>query len=293
MAQVGLLRLLLQYIKMNNVSLKAFAKVNVGLQIRSKRHDSFHNIHTVFQQINLFDTLIISKQKNKIDFSSNVSWLKNDNSNLCIKAFNKMKSIYDLHGIKITLIKKIPTYAGLGGGSSNAAAILKGVNILYNLKLSNKKLELIGSQLGSDVPFFINGGTQLGEGVGDRLIKIKKKIIGKFLLVMPKLKISTVWAYKKAKIFLDTSKEFINLNQCLKKERVPFEFFDNDFEKIIIPAYPEIGKIIDLLRNNNAKYAGLSGSGSTVFGIYDDEAKAILVESIISKRHKTLIVDPV
>ena len=78
--------------------------------------------------------------------------------------------------LNITLIKKIPTYAGLGGGSSNAAAILKGVNILYNLKLSNKKLELIGSQLGSDVPFFINGGTQLGEGVGDRLTKIKKKI---------------------------------------------------------------------------------------------------------------------
>ena len=278
---------------MSEIFLKAFAKVNVGLQIRSKRHDSFHNIHTVFQQINLFDTLILSKQKNKIDFSSNVSWLKNDDSNLCIKAFNKMKSIYNLHGIKITLIKKIPTCSGLGGGSSNAAAILKGVNILYNLKLSNKKLELIGSQLGSDVPFFIEGGTQLGEGVGDRLIKIKKKITGKFLLVMPKLGISTVWAYKRAKIFLDRSKEFVNLNQCLKKERVPFEFFDNDFEKIIIPAYPEIGKIIKLLRENKARYAGLSGSGSTVFGIFDDESNATLVESLIPNKHKTLIVDPI
>ena len=293
MAQGGLLRLLSQYIKMSKVSLKAFAKVNVGLQIRSKRNDSFHNIHTVFQEINLFDTLILSKQKNKIDFSSNVSWLKNDDSNLCIKAFNKMKSIYNLNGIRIILMKNIPTFAGLGGGSSNAAAIIKGVNILYNLKLSNKKLELIGSQVGSDVSFFIEGGTQLGEGVGDRLIKIKKKVSGKFLLVMPKLEISTAWAYKRAKIFLDRRREFINLGQCLKKEIVPFEFFDNDFEKIIIPAYPEIGKIINLLRNKNAKYAGLSGSGSTVFGIFDDKAKVNKAFSHFSPMHKTHIAHPV
>ena len=278
---------------MNNIIIKSYAKVNIGLQVRSKRLDGFHNIHTIFQEISLFDTIKIKKQKKGINFRSNVVWLKNNESNLCIKAYKKLSSIYNIGGINIDLFKNIPIYAGLGGGSSNAAVVLKGVNALYDLKLSNKELELIGSKIGADVPFFIEGKIQLGEGIGEKLTKINKKINGKFLLIVPKIKIDTSWAYNRVKNFLDKDKEFVNLSECLKKDFIPFEFFDNDFEKIIIPAYPEIGKIIDLLRNNNAKYAGLSGSGSTVFGIYDDEAKAILVESIISKRHKTLIVDPV
>ena len=278
---------------MNNIIIKSYAKVNIGLQVRSKRLDGFHNIHTIFQEISLFDTIKIKKQKKGINFRSNVVWLKNDESNLCIKAYKKLSSIYNLGGINIDLFKNIPIYAGLGGGSSNAAVVLKGVNALYDLKLSNKELELIGSKIGADVPFFIEGKIQLGEGIGEKLTKINKKINGKFLLIVPKIKIDTSWAYNRVKNFLDKDKEFVNLSECLKKDFIPFEFFDNDFEKIIIPAYPEIGKIIKLLRENKARYAGLSGSGSTVFGIFDDESNATLVESLIPNKHKTLIVDPI
>ena len=278
---------------MNNIIIKSFAKVNIGLQVRSKRLDGFHNIHTIFQEISLFDTIKIKKQKKGINFRSNVVWLKNDESNLCIKAYKKLSSIYNIGGINIDLFKNIPIYAGLGGGSSNAAVVLKGVNALYDLKLSNKELELIGSKIGADVPFFIEGKIQLGEGIGEKLTKINKKINGKFLLIVPKIKIDTSWAYNRVKNFLDKDKEFVNLSECLKKDFIPFEFFDNDFEKIIIPAYPEIGKIIKLLRENKARYAGLSGSGSTVFGIFDDESNATLVESLIPNKHKTLIVDPI
>ena len=277
---------------MSNFVIKSFAKVNIGLQIRSKRLDGFHNIHTIFQQISLFDTLVIEKQK-KIDFTSNVKWLKNNNSNLCIIAYEKLRSMYNLEGIKINLLKKIPVFSGLGGGSSNAAAILKGANVLYNLKLSNNELKLIGSDIGADVPFFIDGGIQLGEGIGEKLTKIKNNIFGKFLLVMPKIEIDTSQAYKGFNFFLDSNKDFVNLKKCLEKEVIPFELFDNDFEKIIIPAYPEIGEIINLLRENKARFSGLSGSGSTVFGIFDDEADAISAESLISEKHKTLIVEPI
>jgi len=276
-----------------DVIVKSFAKLNIGLQVRSKRNDQYHNIHTIFQEIDLYDSLKVTKINKGIDFKSNVSWLKNDDSNLCVKAYKRMSSIYKIGGIRIDLTKRIPVYAGLGGGSSNAAKVLSCINKLYNLRLSSQNLESIGSRLGADVPFFINGGAQLGEGIGDLLTPIKHKFNQKFLIVLPNINIETSWAYNKIKTTLDKSKKFVNLYDCLKKKEISFENFDNDFEKIIIPAYPEIGNLISIIRENNARLSSLSGTGSTVFGIFDDEATAKVAESAIPKRHKTLIVDPI
>ncbi len=277
---------------MKDITIKSFAKVNIGLQVRSKRNDSLHNIHTVFQEINMFDTLEMIKKPKGLDFRSNVDWLKNDDQNLCVKAYRKMSTRYKIGGLSIRLNKKIPVFAGLGGGSSNAAAVLNGINKLYNLKASIKELQLIGSEIGADVAFFVNGGIQLGEGIGDQLTPIKHTFSQKFLLVMPNIKIDTGWAFSKIDFFLHKSKCLINLRHCLEKEVISFENFDNDFEKIIIPAYPEIGDIKSILREKKARFSSLSGSGSTVYGIFDDEASAILAESAIPKKHKTLIVDP-
>ena len=278
---------------MKEILLKSFAKLNIGLQVRSKRSDHYHNIQTVFQEINLYDTLKITKINRGVDFKSNVNWLKNDDSNLCVKAYKKMRSISKVGGIRIDLIKRIPAYAGLGGGSSNAASILNCINKLYNLKFSSQYLERIGSRLGADVPFFINGGVQLGEGIGDQLTPIKHKFNQKFLIVLPNLTVDTSWAYNEIKTILDRSKKFVNLNECLKKKVISFRNFDNDFEKIIIPAYPEIGILISIIRENKARFTSLSGTGSTVYGIFDDEATAKVAESVIPKKHKTLIVDPI
>ncbi|MFL3008720.1 MAG: 4-(cytidine 5'-diphospho)-2-C-methyl-D-erythritol kinase [Candidatus Neomarinimicrobiota bacterium] len=278
---------------MKDVIVKSFAKLNIGLQVRSKRNDQYHNIQTIFQEVDLYDSLKVTKINKGIDFKSNVSWLKNDDSNLCVKAFKRMSSIYKIGGIRIDLTKRIPVYAGLGGGSSNAAKVLSCINKLYNLRLSSQNLESIGSRLGADVPFFINGGAQLGEGIGDQLTPIKHKFNQKFLIVLPNISIETSWAYNKIKTTLDKSKNFVNLYDCLKKKEISFENFDNDFEKIIIPAYPEIGNLISIIRENNARLSSLSGTGSTVFGIFDDEATAKVAESAIPKRHKTLIVDPI
>ena len=278
---------------MKDIIVKSFAKLNIGLQVRSKRNDQYHNIQTIFQEIDLYDSLKVTKINKGIDFKSNVSWLKNDDSNLCVKAYKIMSSIYKIGGIRIDLTKRIPVYAGLGGGSSNAAKVLSCINKLYNLRLSSQNLESIGSRLGADVPFFINGGAQLGEGIGDQLTPIKHKFNQKFLIVLPNISIETSWAYNKIKTTLDKSKNFVNLYDCLKKKEISFENFDNDFEKIIIPAYPEIGNLISIIRENNARLSSLSGTGSTVFGIFDDEATAKVAKSAIPKRHKTLIVDPI
>ena len=278
---------------MDSLKIKSYAKINIGLKILGKRKDGFRNIRTLFQEINFYDTLEIEKSKKKVIFNSNKSWLKNDSKNLCIQAFNKLKREFNIGGIKINLIKRIPTFAGLGGGSSNAATILKGVNHLYKLGLSKKRLQIIGLEIGADVPFFIKGGLQYGEGVGEQLTNINKVLNYKVLLVMPKIQIETKWAYKNYDLLLNKSKKPFNINNILQSENFPFECFDNDFEKVVIPTYPEIGDIISLLRDSNSQYAGLSGSGSTVFGVFDDEADARSVESILTKKHKTIIVDPI
>ena len=143
------------------VVLKSNCKVNIGLKIVSQRPDGYHTIHTLFQELDFHDTIILKKRDSSCQFSSNVNWLRNDTSNLCVNAWEKMSTLYDIGGLSIKLEKKIPAGRGLGGGSSNAAAMLKGIQELYDLNASNKNLESIGLELGADVPFFIKGYLQI------------------------------------------------------------------------------------------------------------------------------------
>ena len=222
---------------MNRLKTRSYAKINIGLKILGKRKDGYRNICTLFQEINYYDVLTIEKIKDKVLFESNKKWLKNDNKNLCIKAFNKLKSKFNIGGIKINL-KRIPTFAGLGGGSSNAATVLKGLNQLYKLGLSIKKLELIGLEVGADVAFFIRGGMQFGEGVGNELTSINKILNYKILLVMPNISIETKWAYEQYDLFLNKSKKPFNIKELMQRKIFSFDGFDNDFEKVVIPTYP-------------------------------------------------------
>ena len=278
---------------MNEISLQSFSKLNIGLKVINERKDGFHNIHTVFQEIDFHDTLLLKKTKSGCHFSSNVSWLSNDRSNLCIKAWESMAEIYDIAGIYIELQKNIPMGSGLGGGSSNAASILKGLSELYNLNIPLKNLCAIGASLGADVPFFIKGGCQIGNGIGDELIALDNPFEKVFLLVIPDIHIDTKATYKKFKFFLDRTKEKVNFADFIEKEEVLFEFFENDFETIIVPAYPEIGQIKKSLLDQGAIFSSLSGTGSTVFGVFDDEAKATIAESLFKSNYKTRIAHPI
>ena len=277
---------------MNRILLESFAKLNINLKILNKREDGYHNISTIFQEIDLSDKIIIKKKKSGCDFSTNADWLKNDKSNLCIKAWEKMVKEFGVGGAIIYLDKRIPAGSGLGGGSSNAAAVLKGLRQLYSINTLDEDLEKIASEIGADVPFFIKGGLQIGEGVGDQLRKIESLIKGFYLLVIPEIHIDTKWAYNKCKKILQSTSEKVNFARFLERGETPFELFENDFETIVVPAYPEIGEIKEKLLNQGVRYASLSGSGSTVYGIFDDESNAISAESYFSSKYTTFITYP-
>jgi len=278
---------------MSHLVLKSHAKVNIGLQIRNQRPDGYHNIHTIFQELDFHDTIRLEKRDSSCQFSSNVDWLAKDDSNLCVKAWQKMVDAFGLGGVSIELEKRIPAGGGLGGGSSNAATILKGLRKLYELDVSDDELETIGIELGADVPFFIKGKTQIGDGIGEILKPIETIINGCYLLVVPDLQIDTKWAYGEFKNILDRPNEIVNFLGFIRKEIIPFELFENDFEAIVVPAYPEIGQIKNSLRVHGARFASLSGSGSTVFGVFDEDADAKSAESHFSSRYNTFITNPI
>ena len=278
---------------MKSYKIKSYAKVNVGLQILNQRPDGFHNINTVFQELDFFDTIELKKRDNGCEFHSNVNWLRNDSTNLCVLAFEKFSEEYDVRGISINLVKQIPSGGGLGGGSSNAAAILKGLCHLYSIEPIYEKLSKIALHLGADVPFFLKGGMQIASGIGDQLVEMSGSINGVYLLIIPKFKINTKWAYKSSKKFLERPKVEVNFADLLKRDKTPFRLFENDFESIVIPAYPEIAIIKEKLWSRRPKFVSLSGSGSTVFGIFDDEADAKFAESLFSHRYSTFIANPV
>ena len=277
---------------MSHLVLKSHAKVNIGLQIRNQRPDGYHNIHTIFQELDFHDTIRLEKRDSNCQFSSNVDWLAKDDSNLCVMAWQKMVDVFGLGGVSIELEKRIPAGGGLGGGSSNAATILKGLRKLYELDVSDDELETIGIDLGADVPFFIKGKTQIGDGIGEILKPIEIIINGYYLLVAPDLQIGTKWAYGEFKNILDRPNEIVNFLGFIRKEIIPFELFENDFEAIVVPAYPEIGQIKNSLRVHGARFASLSGSGSTVFGVFDEDADAKSAESHFSSRYNTFITNP-
>ena len=280
---------------MNKVIINSNAKVNIGLKILKARDDGYHNIVTVFQEINLFDIISISKKSKGCDFNSNATWLMNDKTNLCVIAYEAMKNKFDIDGVVIDLTKNIPKGSGLGGGSSNAASIMKGIRELYSLNISDKELEDIASQIGADVPFFIRGSIQLGEGIGDRLTPLKINISGKYLIIIPDTEIDTSWAYSKFKNDLDSSILPINFASLSNEKTISLDklkFFENDFESIVVPTYPEIGKIKEALHALGARFASLSGSGSTVFGIFNDDVCLDKALSYFSPKYKTFIANP-
>jgi len=277
----------------NRLILRSFAKVNIGLKILERRPDGYHNIHTIFQELDFHDKIILSLQADGCSLTVDKSGIPDDETNSCAIAYKIIKSHFpNVGGIKIQIEKLIPPGSGLGGGSSNAATVLKGLNKLYHLALDNKILETISTEIGADVPFFISGKTQVGDGVGNELEPIEL-VTGTYLLIIPNIFINTKWAYGKIKNHLNCSDQRPNFASFLKEGNLSFKFIQNDFEKIVIPAYPEIGSIKDKLSERGAKFTSLSGSGSTVFGIFDEEADAQTAQSYFQSRYQTVLTLPI
>ena len=271
----------------------SFSKVNIGLKVLNQRDDGYHNIYTIFQELNFGDSIYIEKRDQGCKIISNVDWIPTDKSNICFKAYNEIRKEYSkVKGLCLKIEKIVPTGSGLGGGSANAAAVLKGINKIYKLKLTTNKLEQIASKIGADVPFFIKGKTQLGEGIGEKLTEIHNTIIGTYLIVIPKFSISTEWAYSIIKNKLNDQDKKVNFSSFFNGDYSSLQIFENDFERIVIPAYPEIGAIKIKLLKLGARFVSLSGSGSTVYGIFDEEATAKEAELLFNPSHQTFLGTP-
>ena len=270
-----------------------FSKVNIGLKILSQRNDGYYNIYTLFQELDFGDSITIKKANSGCTLTSNVDWVPTDESNICHKAYTALKIKYsELGGVSIHIEKRIPVGTGLGGGSANGAAVLKGLNKIYNLELSMDELEKIGTSVGADVPFFIKGGTQLGEGIGGNLTSLTSHIKGTYLLVIPHISINTAWAYSELKNKLKSGNILPNFTSFFSGDNSSLKIFENDFERIVIPAYPEIGAIKQKLLELGARFASLSGSGSTVYGIFDEDASAKEAELFFHPAHQTILANP-
>lgn len=266
----------------------SYAKINLGLKIINKRSDGLHNIESVFLQISLHDSLTFSSSNKFSIISKGISCPTNQN-NILFKVIDILKKEYDINiNVKVLINKNIPIGAGLGGGSSNAAAFLKYLLEVNQIKLSNEKLVKLASQIGSDVPFFLNGGFQLIKGTGDYLQPIETTVFNnkKILLIHPKFHISTKWAYSEVKKHLLTSNNKPKFSALT--EKVNWNLFENDFEKFVCTTYPEILKLKKLLKNDGALYSGLSGSGSTVFGLYNDNQSFDNILSLLKDYHTNI-----
>ena len=266
------------------------------MKILNKRKDGYHNLHSLFIELTLFDELIFTSSstfKLGTNFINNIQ-LPLDNTNLISRAYALMhqepRSVLSEYAIHLK--KMIPLGSGLGGGSSNAATTLKALNELWGLNYSLNKLADLGAKLGADVPFFIRGGFQLVEGIGEKLTPQDDHVLRGlyFLLIIPPFHISTAEAYKSLNKPLrpvENQYKFAPISKLLN-----WQLFENDFEKVIRKAYPEISDIKENLRGAGALYAGLSGSGSTVFGVFDNHQKAeALLENF--SPYQTFLSSPV
>lgn len=278
---------------MNTVAFKSFAKINIGLKIINQRNDKYHNIETIFQELEFHDTITLTKINEGYELSSNTIDFPISSSNTCAQAYLRLKKEFsNLKGVKINVHKNIPAGSGLGGGSSNAASTIIGINDLYDLGLTRRQLKNIAQDIGADVPFFIKGGIQYGQGIGDNLSPLNVNLPYSVLLVFPKHAVNTRWAYSQIRNKLEIPTKSVNFAELIEEESIPFQFFENDFEKIVFSTYPEIELIKNQLLDNNARFASLSGSGSTVFGFFNDEADALSAELLLSKSNKTRITRP-
>ncbi|MDD5688460.1 MAG: 4-(cytidine 5'-diphospho)-2-C-methyl-D-erythritol kinase [Elusimicrobia bacterium] len=240
---------------MAEVKLKANAKVNLFLDVLNKRKDGYHNIKTIFQEISLSDDIFIREIKKGIKIFCSNPKIPTGKKNLVYKAADLLKKYFNIKkGLEIKIKKRIPIGAGLGGGSSDAAAVLKGLNKLWNLKISKNIIIKMAKQIGADVPFFIEGGRCLATGIGDKLKKIPVKDEF-YVIVKPNFEISTKFVYSRLKV----------LTKSKKKYSINGHY--NRLEDVVIPLYPEIKRIKDKLVFYGADYSLMSGSGSCVFGI--------------------------
>jgi 4-diphosphocytidyl-2-C-methyl-D-erythritol kinase len=264
---------------MHSISVKAYAKINIGLDVLRKREDGYHDVCMIMQSLNLYDTITINKSSvGGISIRTNLSYLPNDQGNLVYKAAALfLETISSKDGLYIKLEKRIPVAAGLAGGSSDAAATLKGLNELYQAGLSTQELMKLGVKLGADVPYCIMLGTALSEGIGEVLTPLSPMPGCYILLVKPDISVSTKYVYENLRLRDQVNHpDIAAMKAALEADDLTSltKCMDNILQTVTITNYPIITQIKNKMVELGAMVSLMSGSGPTVFGIYQDEELA-------------------
>jgi 4-diphosphocytidyl-2-C-methyl-D-erythritol kinase len=266
---------------MKSVRVPAFAKVNLRLDVLGRRADGYHELRTIFQAISLHDTLVLEKKREPgIDLCiSGNSQLAGEpgQDNLVHRAIHQLaREIGVRHGVRAVLAKRIPVGRGLGGGSSDAAAALSGLLRLTGKRIAAARLLEIASDLGADVPFFLNGGRALGIGRGDEIYPLPDVARRRVLVISPHdIAVPTKDAYQWLSLELTNEEGPTKLMRfCALCWSPQGGVLSNDFEAAVFPRYPRLAAIKRELLQQGAAEASLAGSGSAVFGVYQHPAKA-------------------
>ena len=267
---------------MDKIELKAYGKINIGLDVIRKREDGYHDLDMIMQTVGVYDDVIISRedgtQTYEIEVSTDADILPNDKGNLAFMAAKVLMEAYDIKSkVKIHINKRIPIAGGMAGGSADCAAVLRGVNKLFQLGLTDEQLQEYGVKLGADVPYCIVGGTKRAQGIGEILTDLPTQPKCYVIIAKPDAFVSTKFVYSHIRpAQIENHPDIDGIIESIKAGDLygMCEKIANVMEDVTIPEYPIIQKVKDILKSNGAVNALMSGSGPTVFGIYDDEEKA-------------------
>lgn len=264
---------------MKEISLKALAKINLGLDVVSRREDGYHEVRMVMQTIHLYDRLEISKKETSgIELETNLSYLPVNENNLVYRAGKLLMDEFHIEeGVKVFLNKRIPVAAGMAGGSTDAAAMLYGMNELFELGLSRDELMERGVKIGADVPYCLMRGTALAEGIGEKLTPLAPMVKCPVLIAKPPISVSTKFVYQNLKLDAQTVHPDIDrLIADIEKKDLTSIAADmgNVLETVTIPNYPVVAEVKEQMMKSGAINSLMSGSGPTVFGLFEDEKTA-------------------
>ena len=258
-----------------SITIKAPGKLNLYLKITGKRRDGYHEIESILVPVGVYDTLSISKMNQGLKVSCTGRELPEGQENLVYRA---ARSFFEKGGIRggarISLVKEIPISAGLGGGSSDAAATLKGLNAVWDDPLTPKDLEKLAVSLGADVPFFLFQGPAVARGIGELLEPVRDFPVFWYVIVSPMLKVSTAWAYGQVRLKLTVEGNRDNINFLSTATLKIPDLLYNDLESVTLGRYPFLSSIKESLQASGALGALMTGSGPSIFGVFDSEHKA-------------------
>jgi 4-diphosphocytidyl-2-C-methyl-D-erythritol kinase len=270
----------------SELTLRAFAKLNLYLEILGRRVDGYHDIRSLMVTVDLSDLIVLRKAASGVTLRTDSREVPADEENLCTRAALALRRHTGTdYGAEIRLVKSIPVAAGLGGGSSDAACTLAGLNKLWNLGLAEAELARLASDIGSDVPFFLRGGLQLAEGRGEALTPLEGLPDVCFVLASPQDKVSSAWAYSVAKIRLTSARHVTRmrlLSTNLDADGV-VGILHNDLETGVEESHPVIRELKAALVSHGAVGSLMSGSGPAVFGVTRDRASASKIASRIHR----------